>query len=552
MNSYSTFRELACRLEQSGLAVLRFDYRSTGDSFDRTSESKDATGFVEDVRSAVKFVRSLGLNFVAVAGMRLGATLAAAQCNLEPVDALVLWDPCGNGRAFLREQHLLGLVAGRGRDQESGGLAVPGFSGSPEMLEEIAGLNLQDQTGVLAQHVLLLTRSGRPPEATFLEGVEGAKIDQWEASGQRELLDVESPRLTVPSEAVSDITGWIDALAPQEQQPICSPQDQEVQVATELTGEDVAGRAPEHATPVLVKERAVILGSAGLFGILSEPASGGSGPVCIFASVANEHRTGPGRLWVRLSRHLAANGFRCVRFDINGFGESPGRDTDVGPRVFAASNIDDVVDVARAVSPADGRDVVLFGLCSSGYHALEAALTLAPKGVCALNPSLLFRPPELDTTGSLDERRRYCVPQTKILTVARKRASFRRVRLWIPSLDWKIRKPLRTLNWRIRTLFGRHKDLPSACLASLVHSGVDVLVICGPEDILAFRHVRLDSNSAKAAGGHVRLEFLPQLNHTLFSAADRESVTKLIVDHVIDRFGTSSTASPGGGPSGVI
>ena len=163
MNAYSTFRALAIRLELLGFAALRFDYRSTGDSFDRPVTGGNAKGFVEDIRVAIDYVRALGLEFIAAAGMRLGASFAAAYCNLEPVDALVLWDPCSSGRSFLREQHLLGLVAGRGQDQESGVLAVPGFSGSAEMLEEIAGLNLRDQTGPCANRVLLLRDQGVQP-----------------------------------------------------------------------------------------------------------------------------------------------------------------------------------------------------------------------------------------------------------------------------------------------------------------------------------------------------------------------------------------------------
>ena len=108
--------------------------------------------------------RSLGIAHVSVIGMRIGATFAAAQCSADPVDALVLWDPCKNGRSFLREQRLLGLVAGRGHDQNAGDFSIPGLSGSPEMLEEISSLDLLSHEGPLADDLLLLTRSGRPAD----------------------------------------------------------------------------------------------------------------------------------------------------------------------------------------------------------------------------------------------------------------------------------------------------------------------------------------------------------------------------------------------------
>ena len=171
-------------------------------------------------------------------------------------------------------------------------------------------------------------------------------------------------------------------------------------------------------------------------------------------------------------------------------------------------------------------------------------MTLAPRGICALNPALLFHPPELDWTGALDPRRRFCVPQTRLLTVVRSRASLRRLRHRLPALDWKVRGPLRALNWRVRHLLGTHKDLPSECFSNLVQSGVDVLLICGPEDVQAFLHVQISTDSARRTPGRFELRFMSSLNHTLFSAADRESVTTAILEHVVNRFGQAPMASP--------
>ena len=83
MNSYSTFRRARESLEELGFAALRFDYRSTGDSFDRTPTDANVAGFVEDVQVAMEFVQTLGLDYLAVAGMRLGATLASTRSKPE-------------------------------------------------------------------------------------------------------------------------------------------------------------------------------------------------------------------------------------------------------------------------------------------------------------------------------------------------------------------------------------------------------------------------------------------------------------------------------------
>jgi hypothetical protein len=84
----------------------------------------------------------MGLAHGGIVGMRLGANFASVQ-GFEPVDAVVLWDPCPTGRSFLREQRLLGLLAGADAAEENvDPLDLPGFKVSPEMANEISGLDL--------------------------------------------------------------------------------------------------------------------------------------------------------------------------------------------------------------------------------------------------------------------------------------------------------------------------------------------------------------------------------------------------------------------------
>jgi pimeloyl-ACP methyl ester carboxylesterase len=542
MNSHSTFRELANRIAPLGFVVLRFDYRSTGDSFDRAGSGPEESGFVGDVRAATGYLRELGLTWVATIGMRLGASFAAAQNGLSSADSLVLWDPCPSGRSFLREQHLLSLVAARGRPKDPGQLEIPGFTGSAEMSDEIASLNLRDHARSVAGQVLLLTRADRPADAKLVESFAGAKVEHRQVSGQRELLDVESPRLTVPFATILTIADWVNDVAPDKEAPIRHPEAREVQVDVE-SGHYAASSRDAEGVRTSLRETSLSVGPARLFAIATEPTKTASGPTCIFVSVANEHRVGPGRLWVELSRRLSVAGFRCARVDINGYGESPVRDSAAGPKVFATSHIDDVIDVARALSPERPGEVVLFGLCSSAYHILEAALALRPSGVCALNPIVIFHPPELDSDGKVDPRRQCCVPQTRLLTMARRRASLRSLRLRLPSLDWKVRGPLRTINWRIRIIFSAKRDVPSACLERLASSGVDVLLVCGSADATVFQHIEFERypDDAKKLLHYV---YMPTLSHTLFSAEERNSVMGMIVEHMVERFGETKLSSP--------
>ncbi len=559
MNAYSTFVELAARLERLGFAVLRFDYRSTGDSFDRAAEESGSDGFVEDVRYAVEFMRGLGAAHVAIVGMRIGGTFAGLRSALDPVDALVLWDPCISGRTFLREQLALGLLirekdALRSRAEgsvphERGVFEIPGFSVPESLLDEISCFDLAGTDAVLADKVLLLTRSERAADHKLVARLKFANLEHREVAGQPDLLDVQAPMQVVPVDAVATVAAWLDQVMPRGDWLIAVPAERDVTVRVSQpirTGAVAAADADRG-----VVERGVLLGPAGLFGILTEPELGSSGSTCVFVSVSNEHRIGPGRLWVELSRRLAANGFRSVRIDLNGFGDSSARDGKSYQPVYSALAIDDVLDVARSVSPMDPSDVVLFGLCSSAYHVLEAAAILSARGVCAINPLVRFRPPEISAGGAIDARRRFCVPQRALVSSAQRQTlvswfgrRFPRLNQKLRRLTWKVRRltwtsrgHLRTVAWRARSLFGDTVNQPGERLAELAESGTDVFLICGLGELRPFLHSGVRAVRRAQRNGCLLMNEIPTLDHALRPPADREAVTQLITAHVISHFG---------------
>ncbi len=543
-NSHLTFVQLATRLTHLGFAALRFDYRSTGDSFDRIADVPDRCGFARDVRFAVDFVRSMGLAHVGIVGMRLGANFASVQ-GFEPVDAVVLWDPCPTGRSFLREQRLLGLLAGANAAEENvDPLDLPGFKVSPEMADEISGLDLVaghlGSAGErwLADRVLLLTRSERVADRRLAERFDLPHVEHREVTGQPKLLEIQAGQQTVPAEALATVAEWLDEVMPRSGHEIAAPADGEVRVR--ISPDGPGSNRATGGTTTLVRERAVRLGPAGLFGIETELDTGASGPACIFVSIADEHRIGPGRLWVQLSRRFAADGFRSVRIDVNGFGDSPAREGWPVWGVYSILAIDDVLDAARAVSPDDPRDVVLFGLCSSGYHLLEAALTLCPRDICIVNPSLVFRPPEMDSGAVMDARRRFCLPRTALVAAARQQQPVKWVGQRFPTLTSRLRGPIRTVAWHLRRVSKSFRNRPGERLGDLVDAGTDVLLICSPEEIQPFFETGTRAVHRAQRGGGLQIEVIPTLEHSLLPSGDRDRVAELILDHVLARFHRAS------------
>jgi alpha-beta hydrolase superfamily lysophospholipase len=78
-----------------------------------------------------------------------------------------------------------------------------------------------------------------------------------------------------------------------------------------------------------MRESAAVFGSAGsLVGIVSEPSDGPGRaglPGVIFLNSGVIHRVGPNRMYVRMARDLARQGFVAFRFDLSGVGDSPAR-----------------------------------------------------------------------------------------------------------------------------------------------------------------------------------------------------------------------------------
>jgi pimeloyl-ACP methyl ester carboxylesterase len=234
-------------------------------------------------------------------------------------------------------------------------------------------------------------------------------------------------------------------------------------------------------------------------------------------------------LWVQLSRVFAAEGSRCVRFDINGFGNSPARaDRPLQP-LRSIFGIDDVLDVARAVSPEDPGNVVLFGLCSSGYQVLEAALSLSPRGVCAMNPSVVFLPPEMASGGTMDVRRRFCVPQDLALAAARGTRAAKWLRRRFPAFTSRVGR-------RLWTVIGFFRNGPGARLGDLARAGTYVLLICNDHEVQPFLESGVSAVRRAEHRGRLQIEVISTLDHGLLPSKDRQQVTQLILDYVRTRF----------------
>lgn len=110
-----------------------------------------------------------------------------------------------------------------------------------------------------------------------------------------------------------------------------------------------------------------------LIGVTCTPteSSGHGRPFVIFINAGIVHRTGPNRIYVKLARRLAEAGFRSLRFDLSGIGDSvrPGSARAMSIQERAERDIEDALDFGR--SKGEAGAFVLIGLCSGADNALR-------------------------------------------------------------------------------------------------------------------------------------------------------------------------------------
>lgn len=121
-------------------------------------------------------------------------------------------------------------------------------------------------------------------------------------------------------------------------------------------------------------EAPVVFGrNQSLIGVTCTPteSSGHVRPFVIFITAGIVHRTGPNRIYVKLARRLAEAGFRSLRFDLSGIGDSveSGSAGAVSLRERAERDIQDALDFGRSKCEAGAS--VLIGLCSGADNALR-------------------------------------------------------------------------------------------------------------------------------------------------------------------------------------
>lgn len=515
---YGVLRLMADLLADRGYVVVRFDWAGTGQSLGDAAGRWPDGGLLASVEHAVEVVRATGVERLALVGSRLGASAAGSWVAAHgPVDAAVLWDPCPSGRAFLREQRALRLLQGAGdSDVEAppggtGGVEGVGFFYPPQGVADLKTLGVPGGASQLADRVLVVHRGGEPIAS-------GTRLVDTPAVAARSssLLEESLRAGLTPEPLVADTVEWLVANLPGA--PAALRQ-------VPLTPEVVSRTWPSGAQ---VRERVVALGPLGLFGIetspvrLPPPTKGTPAtdrpPTVVFLDVAAEPCVGPGRLWVRTARSLAAAGTTSVRFNSSGLGDSPVRPGQRRGIVYAPEAVDDMEAVAHDLRPFHAGDVILVGQCSGAYNALEASTRLHARGVVAINPIL-----DADLFSSTDPglpKRLVAIPRRRWVVRLSRHRAIKRIRSSVPGAVWRLLD---------RTHLVRS---PARGIQPPVEAGTDVLLICGNEDARRYLGRGRWVMDRLTRTGRLTFTHVEGMDHGLLLHRQQQEVARMLLDHL--------------------
>lgn len=531
------FKLFAERLAARGFVVLRYDHPNTGESVGAQDAPEAAANWVRGVRTAVDYLRSMGVESVIGLGHRAGALILGESGNaadgvpLSSYDALVLWDPLTKGRNYIRAKSVLyNMVSELPADLTPPAPAGPEAGGDPDARIHIAGQSLDTQAAAqfsalrldsmletLGTHdnVLAVVRETEPKWTAQL-GAAGADIHQ--IGDQEPFLEPSHPAiLAFPVADISAVIDWIDRVAGTASTPV-HPEFRD----SATVGHGADGR------PVVTRLRTTDDGTT-LWDTAFQSQHEHSIEVFIAHSLGQYIRTGPSRLWSDAALEVARHGGRAVRFDRVGVGESgEANEADAYLPLYTRDYIQGGTGLIRHLNIAPGTRIVQAGICVGSWMAAHGALAAArdndlDSSVVLVNPLMwrltperVYRPsdlgadvpmaglPRTDTAVTLTRRVR-----RKLLWIGGRSAS--RLRRWLPRGLWRAAGCVPTV------------QMPDAAFETLRRSGVATHLVFAPVDYHNFVTATGGDQAVRDALSPVRLTAVSAGDHTSYHAAMRRA-----------------------------
>ncbi|MCE9607255.1 MAG: alpha/beta fold hydrolase [Planctomycetia bacterium] len=385
LHANRSLRHLADAIAGQGIPTLRFDWHGTGDSAGSDADASRRPTWHANVRDAVAWMRTtLGCRRVSIVGLRMGAMLAVEALGHDECDNLVLWAPATCGKSYMRQMQTIEQLAEsrpRPDDAPAGDVEAAGFLISEETAGQFVKCNLL-QKELSCLHALLVG----PFDKRLVERFAQFEIpvEQISLPGFAEMM-AEPHYSQVPQQTVAEIARWLGTRIRAE-----SPAElaleavlngaglgpQQTIIAQQTTG---TGETPTWGN---VRERLLRFGGdVDLFGVVCEPTETAGPtnalPTIVLLNSGAANHVGPGRLYVQMARAFAAQGFRSIRIDALGLGDSVSKNFGDENNPYPATVFRDVeLTLAELRARFGAERFVLMGLCSGAYAAFQSAVQL--------------------------------------------------------------------------------------------------------------------------------------------------------------------------------
>ena len=380
MNSYRSLRYTADYFALAGIPALRFDYHGTGDSSGIEEDDDRLKEWLANIHSAIEKLKDLtGCNNLGLFGFRMGATLAALVSEKTSIDFLILWAALISGKKYIREIKLLQMTSKFQVDNnallEAGGMAY-----WEQTVRDISKVNLKNVTP-RANRTLIIPRDEQTSDNELSDAWtdNGVNIEQQYHLGSTLML-VDAHQTVVPHQSIQSIIQWvkkdIDVGSITSNVKSLSNTDK----TTTNIPYTSALQNSEQPLNADVKETIVYFGSDNRnVAILTEPTETPNTnlPTIIIANSGANHRVGPSRLYVLIARELSRLGYRSIRIDVPGIGDSITSNQNLENIEYITSSSKKISDViVKLNSDSYRKEYILMGLCSGAYFSFHAALQL--------------------------------------------------------------------------------------------------------------------------------------------------------------------------------
>jgi hypothetical protein len=275
-------------------------------------------------------------------------------------------------------------------------------------------------------------------------------------------------------------------------------------------------------------EEAVLFGARqSLAGIVTDPTIAGGARLTkavILLNAGIVHRVGPGRIYVKIARDLAAMGFVVLRFDFSGIGDSAVRHDHLG---FDRSSVAEAQEAMEFLHATKGIEHFLFlGGCSGALASFETA--------CC----------DTRVTGTLLINFQMDDSEDEAASPDRKAAHYYWKYALFDSKSWRklltgetdYAQVIRVLRFGLERRFKFRKREPhkptrfAVCLHGLAARGVHVVFVCSDGDprLRDLREAGGRALKQLCASGDVVLDVICGADHTFSSVGDQRRLLQVI------------------------